>query len=269
MSLIIKPGYSKKQYWIDLFNYRDLFYYLAWRDILVRYKQTVIGVTWALLQPLLTVTIFTFVFGRLAQLDSDGVPYFLLVLTGFIPWQFFAAGFSESSNSLIANSNLITKVYFPRMIIPISAIVVFLVDMSITLSLMALMMLYLGVGVTFNILFLPIVVFAVFLLTASMGMIIGSLNVKYRDFRYVVPFMVQIGMYISPVGYTTSIIPEKWATIYYLNPMAGIIDAFRWCILGTDLFISGIAISTAGIVILSVYSFVFFRNSENKFSDII
>lgn len=269
-SIIIEPGYTKKQYWKDVYLYRDLFFFLAWRDILVRYKQTSIGVTWALLQPLFTMTIFTFVFGNIANLPSGDIPYCLIVLCGLLPWQFFSSGFSEASNSLIANSNLITKVYFPRIIIPLSSIVVFFVDFLISVTLLFGLMLFYNITPSLNILFFPLFLLMLFFLTASAGLMIGSLNVKFRDFRYIIPFIIQLGLYLSPVGYSTAVIPEKWKLLYYFNPMAGIIDGFRWAILGDQsLYAPGLFSSIIIITLFFSFSIIYFRKVEKNFADII
>ena len=268
--ITIEPGYTKKQYWKDIYLYRDLFFFLAWRDILVRYKQTSIGVIWALLQPLFTVTIFTFVFSKIANLPSGDTPYCIIVLCGLLPWQFFANGFSESSNSLITNANLITKVYFPRIIIPLSSIFVFFVDFLIATSILFGLMLFYHITPNLNILFFPLFLFMLFIFTASAGLLIGSLNVKFRDFRYIIPFITQLGLYVSPVGYSTLAIPDKWKILYYLNPMAGIIDGFRWTILGEiSLYLPGVLCSIAIITLFFSFSLLYFRKVEKNFADII
>lgn len=269
-SIIIEPGYTKKQYWKDIYKYRDLFFFLAWRDILVRYKQTSIGIAWALLQPLFTVTIFTFVFGKIANLPSGGIPYCIIVLCALLPWQFFASGFAESSNSLIANSNLITKIYFPRIIIPLSSIAVFFVDFLISTTLLLALMLFYHITPNLNVLFFPLFLAMLFAFTASAGLLIGSLNVKFRDFRYIIPFITQLGLYASPVGYSTSAIPDKWKLLYYLNPMAGIIDGFRWAILGDkSLYLPGLFSSIIIITLFLSFSILYFRKVEKNFADII
>lgn len=268
-TIIIEPGYTKKQYWKDLYLYRDLFFFLAWRDILVRYKQTSIGVAWAILQPLFTVTIFTFVFGKIAKLSSGEIPYCIIVLCGLLPWQFFANGFAESSNSLITNSNLITKVYFPRMIIPLGSIAVFFVDFFISCTILFALILFFKVSLTLNLFFLPFFILLLFVFTSSAGLFIGSMNVKFRDFRYIIPFITQLGLYLSPVGYATSAIPDKWRFLYYINPMAGIIDGFRWSILGSSLYLPGILASLTTISIFCLFALFYFRKVEKNFADII
>ena len=231
--LIIKPAASERHYWHDLWNYRELFQVLARRDISVRYKQTVIGVAWALIRPLLTMVVFTVVFGKLAKLPSDGsAPYALMVFAGMLPWTFFSGSVTDAANSLIGNANLISKVYFPRLIIPAATVIVALFDLLISFALLIALMAWYRFMPGWQILLLPIFVLLAFTLSFGLGVWITALNVKYRDFRYVIPFIVQLGLYISPVGFSTSIIPEQWRLVYSLNPMVGIIDGFRWCLLG-------------------------------------
>ena len=225
--LVIEAGRTERHYWRDLWRYRELFYFLAWRDILVRYKQTVIGVLWALLRPLLTIGVFTVVFGKLANLPSDGVPYPILVCAAMLPWQFFANAFSEAGNSLIANTNLISKVYFPRLVIPASAVIVSLVDFLISLIILAGLMIWYGVTPDWRVLTLPVFVLIALAAAMGAGLWIAALNVKYRDFRYVVPFIVQFGLYVSPVGFSSSIVPEQWRLLYSLNPLVGVIEIGR------------------------------------------
>ena len=232
--LIIEAGRAEAHYWRDLWRYRDLFFFLAWRDLLVRYKQTVFGVLWAVLRPFLTMTIFVVIFSRLAGLPSDGVPYALLVLGGMLPWQFFATALADSSSSLVTNANLITKIYFPRIILPASSVIVALVDFAITLGLMVLVMAWYRYLPPVRIVLLPIFVVLALVSALGPGLIATALNVKYRDFRFVIPFIVQFGLYVSPVGFKSSVIEEKLGPIarlvYALNPMVGVIDGFRWCI---------------------------------------
>ncbi len=269
--IIIEAGHTERHYWKDLWNYRELFYFLAWRDILVRYKQTVIGIIWALLRPFLTMVIFTIVFGKIAKLPSEGVPYPILVFTALLPWQFFANAFSESSNSLINNANLISKVYFPRLVIPASSIIVSFVDFIISATILLALMIYYDFWPTWRVLSLP--VFILIALTASMaaGLWIAAINVKYRDFRYIVPFIVQFGLYISPVGFSSSVVPEKWRLIYSLNPMVGVIDGFRWGLLGSDVAIywPGFIISVVLSICLFLFGIMYFKKTERGFADII
>src|SRR5690242_4797454 len=228
--LIIEAGHTERNYWRDLLRYRELFYFLAWRDVLVRYKQTAIGVLWAVLRPLLTMVVFTFVFSRIAKLPADGVPYPVMVFAAMLPWQLFATSLSEGSNSLITNANLISKVYFPRLIVPASAVIVSFVDFAISLGLLAALMIWYQVWPGMYLLSLPLFTILALLTSAGAGLWLAALNVEYRDFRYIVPFIVQFGLYLSPVGFSSSIIPEKWRLLYSLNPMVGVIDGFRWAI---------------------------------------
>jgi lipopolysaccharide transport system permease protein len=269
--IVIEAGRSERHYWRDLWSYRELFLFLAWRDILVRYKQAVIGVAWSVLRPLLTMVIFTIVFGKLAKLPSDGVPYPILVIAAMLPWHFFASAVSEGSNSLIQNANIISKVYFPRVIVPLSAVVVSLVDFLISFALLLALMVWYQFTPDWRILFLP--AFLILAVVVSIGPLLwlAALNVQYRDFRYVVPFLIQLGLFISPVGFSSSIIPERWRLIYSLNPMVGVIDAFRWSVLGgqTPLYVPGLALSLATAVLLLVSGIWYFRKTERSFADVI
>lgn len=232
MELLIEPGRAEKNYWRDLWRYRELFYFLAWRDILVRYKQTVIGIAWAVIRPFLTTIVFTVVFSRIAKLPApDGVPYALMVMAAMLPWQFFSTSMSEASNSLISNANLISKIYFPRLVVPAGAVITSFVDFLITLGLMAAMMLWYGFLPDARLFALPLFMLLAFGAAFGIGLWLCALNVEYRDFRYIVPFIVQFGLYVSPVGFSSSTVPEKWRLLYSFNPMAGVIDGFRWCLL--------------------------------------
>ena len=229
--LVIEAGKTGKNYWKDLWRYRELFYILSWRDIKVRYKQTTLGVLWAILRPLLTMVIFTFVFGRVAKMDTNiAVPYAIIVFAGLLPWQFFSTALTESSNSLISNTHLITKVYFPRLIIPASSVITSFIDFFISFLLLLVLFILYHYTPPAQVFFLPLFWLLLFLATIGPGLYLTALNVKYRDFRYIIPFIVQFGLFISPVGYSSSQIPGKWQWLYSLNPMAGIIDGFRWCI---------------------------------------
>jgi lipopolysaccharide transport system permease protein len=256
---------------MDLWRYRELFYFLAWRDILVRYKQTVIGVAWALLRPLLTMVVFTLVFGKLAKLPSEGVPYPILVFAAMLPWQFFSNALSESSVSLIGNANLISKVYFPRIIIPASSIITSFVDFLISGVILAGLMVWYQFLPTWKILILPLFVLIAFASAAGAGLWLTALNVKYRDFRYIVPFIVQLGLYISPVGFSSAIVPEKWRLLYSLNPMVGVIDGFRWAVLGSEsrIYLPGFLLSLAIVGVLLVTGIWHFRKTEKGFADVI
>ncbi len=269
--IIIEANQSIKRYWRDLWQYRELFAFLAWRDILVRYKQTVIGIAWSVIRPVLTMIVFTIIFGKFGKFPSQGAPYPILVFAALLPWQFFANSLSESSNSLIINSNMISKVYFPRMIVPTSSVIVSFVDFLISLFIMSLLMIWYHYVPGWRLLVLPL--FMVLLVAGSIGasLWLAALNVKYRDFRYIVPFIVQFGLYISPVGFSSSVVPDKWRLLYSLNPMVGVIDGFRWAILGDNatLFIPGFIISTAVTIMLVVVGAWYFRKTEDSFADVI
>lgn len=269
---VIVPGQSTRHYWRDLWHYRELFLVLAWRDVAVRYKQTVIGVSWALLQPLLTMLVFTVIFGKVANLAAGSShPYALLVYAGLLPWLFFAGALVGCAGSLTSNTNLISKVYFPRLIVPVSAVVVSFVDFAISLAILAGLMIWYQQEPSWRLLALPLFVFMAFLASLGPGLWIASLNVKYRDFRYIVPFLVQFGLYVSPVGYSATMIPEDWRLLYSLNPMVSVIDGFRWAILGGDaaLHLPGLLLGllvTAGMLWLGISRF---RSMERHFVDII
>ena len=269
--LIIEAGRTERQYWKDLWRYRELFYFLAWRDILVRYKQTVIGIAWALIRPFLTMIVFTVVFGTLAKLPSEGVPYPILVFAAMLPWQFFANSLSECSNSLITNANLISKVYFPRLIVPTSAVVVSFVDFMISGIILLGLMAWYNFVPSWRILTLPLFILIAVAAALGAGLWLASLNVKYRDFRFIVPFIVQFGLYISPVGFSSSVVPQKWRLLYSVNPMVGVIDGFRWAILGggSHLYWPGFILSVALVTLLLVSGVWYFRKVEKTFADLI
>ncbi|MDY6937101.1 MAG: ABC transporter permease [Cyanobacteriota bacterium] len=269
--LIIEAGRIESQYWKDLWRYRELFYFLAWRDILVRYKQTLIGIAWALLRPFLTMVVLTVVFGNLAKLPSDDAPYPILVFSAMLPWQFFANSLSGCSNSLITNTNLISKVYFPRLIIPASAVVVSFVDFLISGMILLGLMAWYNFVPSWQIVTLPLFIAIAFAAAMGAGLWLASLNVKYRDFRYIVPFIVQFGLYISPVGFSSDIVPEKWRFMYSLNPMVGAIDGFRWAIIGgeSQLYLPGFVLSLGIVFLLSVGGIWYFRKVERTFADVI
>lgn len=269
--LIIEANSSERQYWSDLWRYRELFYFLAWRDILVRYKQTAIGITWALIRPLLTMIVFTVVFGNIAKLDSEGAPYPILVFAAMLPWQFFANALSECSNSLLSNSNLISKVYFPRLIVPASAVIVSFVDFLISGMIMLALMIWYNFVPSWRIVTLPLFILIAFAAAIGAGLWLAALNVQYRDFRYIVPFIVQFGLYVSPVGFSSTVVPEQWRFIYSLNPMVGVIDGFRWAILGgnTSLYWSGFLLSISIVALLVISGIWYFRRMERTFADII
>jgi lipopolysaccharide transport system permease protein len=269
---VIEPGRQERHYWRDLWRYRELFQVLAWRDLSVRYKQTAIGVIWALIRPLLTMVVFTIIFGRIAQLPSDGsTPYALMVFAGMLPWSFFSTGLAEASNSLVSNSNLISKVYFPRLIVPTAAIVVAFVDFLISFGILVAMFVWYRFLPSWHIIYLPLFLILAFLASMGPSLWITALNVKYRDFRYIIPFMVQFGLYVSPVGFSSSVVPEQWRLLYSLNPMVGVIDGFRWCILGSQspLYLPGLVLSVVVTIIFLWFGIVQFRKLEKSFADLI
>jgi lipopolysaccharide transport system permease protein len=269
--LVIEPGRIEKNYWGDLWRYRELFYILAWRDICVRYKQTAIGVIWAILRPFLAMVIFTVVFGRIAKMPSHGIPYPILVFAAMLPWQFFANALSEASNSLIGNTNLISKVYFPRLIIPAGAVITSLVDLLISAGLLGLLMAWFHFLPDWRLLTLPFFTLMAFLAALGPGLLLTALNVKFRDFRYIVPFIVQFGLFISPVGFSSDVIPQEWRLAYSLNPLVGVIDGFRWAICrgASAIDLPGFAVSTTIIVLFLVTGIWYFRKTEKTFADVI
>lgn len=269
--LVIEANNVERHYWQDLWRYRELFYFLAWRDILVRYKQTVVGVAWAVIRPLLTMIVLTFVFGRLAKMESGGTPYPILVMCGLLPWQFFSNAMSESGQSLVRNAGMISKVYFPRLIVPASSVITSLVDFGITALILVGILIYYQHVPGWEVIFLPFFVALAFAAALGIGVWVSALMVRFRDFQFIVPFIVQFGLYISPVGFQSGVVPEQWRWAYSLNPMVGVIDGFRWAILGSDhvIYLPGLLISVV-IVILMIYSGIwFFRKTEKKFADII
>jgi lipopolysaccharide transport system permease protein len=271
-TLVIEPGQADLHYWRDLWRYRELFRVLAWRDISVRYKQTVIGAAWALIRPFLTMVVFTVIFGKLANLPSDGTaPYALMVFAGMLPWSFFATAVGDASNSLLGNANLISKIYFPRLIVPIAAVMVAFVDFLISFAILAALMVWYQFMPGWQILLLPVFMSVAFIASFGIGVWITALNVKYRDFRYVVPFIVQLGLYASPVGFSSNIIPEQWRLAYSLNPMVGVIDGFRWCILGgqSQLYWPGFWLSLIVVGFFLWLGVRQFRKMEKSFADLI
>ena len=269
--LVIEAGRTEREYWKDLWRYRELFYFLAWRDILVRYKQTAVGVAWSVLRPLLTMIVFTVVFGKLAKLPAYGVPYALLVLAGMLPWQLFSNAMQEGSSTLVVNSNLITKIYFPRLIAPVSTVVVSLVDFLISMAILACFMAWYRVAPGASLLALPFFLALVVAASLAATCWLSALTVKYRDFRFVVPFIVQFGLYVSPVAFSSRIVPEKWRLLYSLNPMVGAIDGFRWAVLGGRVQISwpGVFISIGVVAALLSGGVWYFRRTERGFADVI
>ncbi len=269
--LIIESGQIERQYWQDLWRYRELFYFLSWRDVLVRYKQTVIGMAWALIRPFLGMVVFTVVFGKIAQLPSDGVPYPILVFAGMLPWQFFATSLTNCSNSLVGNANLISKIYFPRLIVPVSAVVVSFVDFLVSGIILLGLMAWYNFIPSWRIITLPLFIGIAFLASIGSGLWFASLNVKYRDFRYVVPFVVQFGQYISPVGFSSSIVPDDLKLIYHLNPLVGVIDGFRWAIIGgeSQMYWQGFLLSIGLVLLIFLTGIWYFRKTERTFADVI
>lgn len=269
--LTIKAGSANRHYWQDIWRYRELLYFLAWRDILVRYKQTVFGVAWALLRPLITTVVFTVVLGQLAQLPSNGVPYPILVFTAMLPWQFFANALQECSNSLIYDANLISKVYFPRLLVPFGSVMVSFVDFLLSGIILLALMIWYSFVPSWHVLLLPAFIAIAFATAIGGGLWFAALNVKYRDFRYIVPFVVQIGLYVSPVGFSSSVVPKRWQLLYAINPMVGVIDGFRWSILGEDanIYWPGFSLSMGLVALLLVTGLRYFRQTERVFADVI
>jgi lipopolysaccharide transport system permease protein len=269
--LIIKPGQGLANYWQEAWSYRELFFFLAWRDILVRYKQTVIGIVWAVIRPILTMVVFTIVFGKIANLPSDGIPYPVLVFSASLPWQFFANALQESSSSMVSNSSMIAKIYFPRLVIPASTVVTGLVDFLISCGILVVIMAAYQFYPTWRIALLPFFLLLAIGTALGAGLWFAALNVTYRDFRYVVPFLIQFGLYISPVGFSSSVIPDQWRWLYSLNPMVGVIDGFRWAISGQDLsfYWPGFIFSIVLTITLFLSGTWFFRKTERTFADVI
>lgn len=266
---IIQAGKHDRQYLIDLWKYRELFFFLSWRDILVRYKQTVIGVAWSIIRPILTMIVFTIIFGKIAKLPSGNVPYPILVFVALLPWQFFANALQTGSSSLISNAGMISKLYFPRMIIPASSIIVAFIDFIISFIILIVLMFWYRFVPDWRVVTIPLFLILAILLTLGAGFLISSLNVKYRDFQYIVPFIVQLGLYISPVGFSSDIIPQKWKIIYSLNPMVGIIDGFRWAFFGTqsNYLMLSIVFSIVIIILILFIGIWYFRKTERTFAD--
>ena len=270
---IIEPGRTEKNYWNDIWRYRELFYILSWRDIKVRYRQTTLGMLWAIIRPLLTMIILTFVFGEVAGMrNNSAVPYAIVVFAGLLPWQFFSNALAESSNSLVGNERLITKVYFPRMIIPASSVITSLIDFFISFIILLALFIYYRYTPPAEIFAMPLFWIMAFMASFGPGLYLTALNVKYRDFRYIIPFIIQFGLFISPVGFSSNVIPGKWQWLYSLNPMVGVIDGFRWCIvkgapnplLHYPFYIS------LGVSILFLWLAVYqFRKMEKNFADLI
>jgi lipopolysaccharide transport system permease protein len=269
-SIVIEAGRADRHYWADLWRYRELMYILAWRDLAVRYKQTMIGIAWALIRPALTMLVFV-VFRRLVGIEPGSVPEPILVFAAILPWQFFSSALTESSGSLIGNANLISKIYFPRLIVPCVPIVTSLVDFLITLSMLAVLMLWYGFAPGWQVLALPLFVLLTIGLSLGFGLLLAALNVEFRDFRYIVPFIVQFGIFISPIAFTTATVPESWRTWYALNPLVGIIDGFRWCLLAghMPLDLRAVGLSVAVTALFLFFGVWYFRRMERSFADVI
>ncbi len=270
--IVIEAGHTEAHYWRDLVRYWELLLFLAWRDVAIRYKQTVVGITWVLVRPLVTVLVLTVVFGRLAKLQSAGdVPYVLLVMAAMLPWQLFSNVLTASSSSLVGNASLISKVYFPRLLIPASSVLSNLVDFVFTAVLLVIMMVVLGQPPHWSILLTPFAILLAMTFAGGLGLWLGALNVRYRDVTHVVPFVVQFGLYVSPVGFSSSVVPEQWRTLYSLNPLVGIIDFFRWCLLGPGFEPSGVSmlISVLMTLVILAGGIWYFRKTERTFADLI
>lgn len=268
---IISSNGNKKQKFKELINYRGLITFLSWKDIIVRYKQTVLGILWAMIQPVVSMIVMTFVFGGVANMPSeDGVPYAIMVYSALLGWNFFSSAFTSTSNSLVTNSNLIKKVYFPRLALPISSVVTAFVDFLISFLVFVVIMIGYRYMPSIRILALPLFILLAFLLALGFGLFFATMNVKYRDIRYIVPVMIQFGMYISPVAYSSSVIPEKYSLIYSLNPMVGILDGFRWCVLpNSTLNIYSLLVSVMFAIVGLILGIKFFNNFESTFADLI
>lgn len=269
--IVIEPNKGIRKYWKEIWNYRELLYFLSLRDFLVRYKQTAIGIAWAIIRPLITMIIFTIVFGKIANLPSDNIPYPLLVFSAMLPWQFFAAVLSDSSSSIISNANMISKVYFPRLIIPVSTVFVCLIDFFISFSILIALMLWYQYLPSIKILLLPILIITTIFCSLGFGIWLSALNVKYRDFRHLIPFLIQFGLYISPVGFKSEIVPSNWIFLYSLNPMTGIIESFRYILLDkyTPYLPMQLTISIIVSIIAIVSGTLYFRKVERSFADFI
>ena len=270
--LVIEPGRTERHYWLELWRYRELFLVLAWRDLAVRYKQTIIGVLWALIRPLLTMLVFTVIFGRIAKLPSDGTaPYALMVFAGMLPWTFVSVAFSEASNSLISNSNLISKVYFPRLLVPAATFAVAFADFLISFCILIGLFVWYKFIPGWEMVLLPVFILLGVLASLGPSLWITALNVKYRDFRYVIPFVLQFGLYVSPVGFSSSVVPEQWRFLYSLNPMVGVIDGFRWCVLNgqSEIYLPGLMLSLCITVFFLWFGINQFRKMEKHFADLL
>lgn len=269
---VIEPGRTDRNYWLDLWRYRELFQVLAWRDFAVRYRQTVVGLAWAVLRPVLTMVILTVIFNRVAGLSSEGrAPYALMVMAGMLPWMFFSSAMSDAASSLVANTGLVSKIYFPRLIVPAATIIVAVVDLLIGLVILAAMMVWYRYAPDWRLVFLPLFILMAFFAALGPGLWVTAINVRYRDFRYVIPFVVQFGLYVSPVGFAFSKVPAAWRLVYSLNPMVGVINGFRWAVLGekTPLYPQSVIIGVVVILLLLWLGISQFRKLEKSFADLI
>jgi lipopolysaccharide transport system permease protein len=269
--LVINAKSADANYWRDLWRYREIFYFLAWKDILVRYKQTVAGAAWAVLRPLLTTVVFTILFGMLGRFPAGGTAYPILVMSAMLPWQLFASAISASTHSLVNNTNLISKIYFPRLLVPASTLAVAVVDFLITLAILGVMMAIYGVMPSWRLLTLPLFTLLALGAVLGPGLLIAALMVNYRDFKHIVPFLVQLGTYVCPVGFSSSIVPEKWRLLYSCNPLVGVIDGFRWAIYGEagGLYLPGFVLSIVLTIIFLLLGLWYFRRTEDTFADVI
>ena len=269
-TLVIQAGQADQHYWRDLWRYRELLGFLAWRDIKVRYKQAVLGITWSVIQPAVQTVLLTFVFSKLAKMPDGGVPYPMLVLAGLLPWQLFSSAFGGASNSLVGNAHLISKIYFPRLIVPLSALAVALVDLLILLVIALPVTLLYGVMPTWRLLLLPVFIFLGLFTALGAGLWITALTVKYRDFRFITPFLLQIGLFVTPIGYRTDFLPN-WRDLLALNPLTGVVNGFRWCLLGggMDFYASGLVMSLLISAVLLGTGLWYFRSTERQFADVI
>lgn len=268
--LVLEPEHN----WLsldlgDLWRYRELLFFLTWRDIKVRYKQTVLGAAWAILQPVLTMVVFSIIFGTLANLPSDGIPYPIFTYTALLPWQLFAFALTNSSNSLVGSQNLISKVYFPRLIIPIASVLPGLIDFAIAFVVLLGMMFYYQIPITARILILPVFLLLGIMTALAVGFWFSALNVQYRDIRYVVPFLTMFWQYATPVAYSSSLIPDKWRLLYGLNPMAGVVEGFRWALLGTGEVGKLLWVSVIVVLFLFIGGLIYFKRMEDTFADVI
>lgn len=268
---VIEPGSSSSTYWSDLLRYRELLFFLAWRDIIVQYKQTVFGLAWAIIRPALPLVVFTVVFGQLANLPSGGTPYPLLVLAGLLPWQLFAVALADIGNSIVGNGGLVSKIYFPRLIVPLGAVVRSLIDFAIASLLLVALMAWYGVAPDARIFALPLFFLIAVAAAFGAGVWAAALSIKYRDFRFIVPLILQFGLYISPVGFSSAIVPEKWRLLYAANPMVAVIDGFRWSLLGGEagIYWPGLLLAVAIVSALLLSGVAYFRKTERTFADLI